>query len=160
VKSLILQQPYVIQLGPITTTPQVNSVYLSSYNINELTFVVDISAPGMLYGVLVVANSSQPSPTAQQVFLGLDYMNSIPVALVRLNPSLFGPNTLVFSNLQPLQSYNLCVLVGNRDPNPALNSTVVCLEKQTQYPPSHITLKIKAATRLFCFVSVLLLLIL
>jgi len=155
VKSLILQQPYATQLGPITTVPQIISVYLSSYDIDMLTFVVQVSFSGSLYGILVTNYSQVAVPTAQQVYLGLDSTNLQPAAQSTLNPCQPGSNVFAFNSLQPLEWYNFCVVIGNLDPNPTLNTTVVCLLNQTQYPPSHITLRIKWAGRLIAVVCVL-----
>lgn len=159
VKSLVLQNPYATRLGPITDVPNVQSIYMSSYDINQLNFVVQVSSSGNLFAVLNLGNTSA-SLTTQQVYLGLDSKNLQSIKSIHLNPCQANDNSLSFNNLSPFQWYTLCVVVGNLDPNPNLNYTVQCLSAETVYPPSHVVLKIKWAGSIFALTCILILTIL
>jgi hypothetical protein len=152
VKSLILQNPYSSMLGPITTVPNITSLYLSAYNIDTLTFVVEASAAAKLYSVLVINNQTLGQPTTQQIYLSLGSLNLQPASQQILVSSQPGANTFVFSQLSSFQTYLFCVVVGNLDPTTTLNNTAQCLTGDTIYPPSYIRLTIKSGSRLYVYI--------
>lgn len=99
IKSLILEDPYLSEVGAITTLPTITSIYLNSYNIDMLSFVVEVSAPGSLYSILILSNESTAYPTTQQVYFGLGTQNLEPAKKSTKTPCLAGPNSFLFEGL-------------------------------------------------------------